>query len=466
MKHATIMLLDFIPVSGIGSILQGILNSSSFTDFQFYLEKIEACGISLYDKKLQDIISHVNPHVIFLIGSSLQFKQPDAIMHFINDYVKRSQIIIIAEEIEPHEIVELLKLGVADFITPPLKSTDILPRLWRLLERKHSNELLLHSLKEKIGLKQIVGESPAFTKEIEKIPMIAKCNVSIMISGETGTGKELCARAIHYLSLRAGKPFIPVNCGAIPTELAENELFGHEKGAFTGASQSYNGLIKEADGGTLFLDEIGCLPLPAQVKLLRFLQDKEYRQLGSTKLHQADVRIIAASNLDLEKSMSEGKFRQDLFYRLNIIPLVLPPLRDRKTDIPILAHHFLAKCASEFNKKLSDFTPDAIQKLMAYNWPGNIRELENVIERAIVFSKQAIIQDADIVLPRSEAIKSNESLKDAKAKIEKDYIQKLLCTYRGNISKAAEAIDKNPRALRALIRKHEIDVQKFRPMSR
>ena len=470
MKHAAIMIVDFIPASGLSSILQGILSSCPFTDIQLYMKKIEVCENSLCDKKLQDIISRVNPHVIFLIISSMQFKQPDTFMRFIDDFIKRSQIIIVAEESEPNKIVELFKIGIADFITPPLKSIDILPRIWRLLERKRINEVLVHSLKEKNGLKQIVGESPVFVKEIEKIPMIAKCNFSVLISGETGTGKELCARAIHYLSPRSGKPFIPVNCGAIPIDLFENELFGHMKGAFTGAAESYSGLIHEANGGTLFLDEIGCLPLQIQVKLLRFLQDKEYRQLGCSKFHQADVGIIAASNLDLERAVSEKKFRQDLFYRLNIIPLTLPPLRDRKDDIPILARYFTDNYALEFDKQVKDFTAEALNKLVAYNWPGNIRELENVLKRALVFSEQTIIQDSDIVLPRYEIFTAPESFKAQKAKtiaeFDKNYIQGLLLANHGNISKAAKAANKDPRALRALIRKHEIDVQNFKTTPR
>ncbi len=326
---------------------------------------------------------------------------------------------------------------------------------------------LISKLKEELGLKQLVGDSPVFLKEIKKIPVMAKCDASVLISGETGTGKELCARAIHYLSPRSSKPFIPISCGAIPTELVENELFGHIRGAFTGADSLQPGLIHEADGGTLFLDEIDCLPFQVQVKLLRFLQEKEYRMLGSTKICRVDVRIIASTNINLEESVKQGRFRQDLFYRINIIPLLMPPLRDRKTDVPVLARHFLSKYALEFNKRVNDFTSEALQKLIVYDWPGNIRELENVIERAVVFSKQMVIESDDVVLPRSEAVASAESFKSAKAKtiaqFEKDYIQGLLLANQGNITQAAKAAEKNRRAFWELMRKHKIDVQNYKP---
>src|SRR5215813_6052247 len=197
----------------------------------------------------------------------------------------------------------------------------------RLQKQVSESETVTQTLKEKLGLRQLIGESPAFLAEIRKIPAVARCEVSVLISGETGTGKEVCARAIHYLSPRAPHPFVPINCGAIPAELVENELFGHERGAFTDAATSQSGLIHEAEGGTLFLDEVDSLPALAQVKLLRFLQEKEYRRLGSTRTYQANVRVIAATNSDLEEAVRTGKLRRDLYYRLNILQLTLPPLR-------------------------------------------------------------------------------------------------------------------------------------------
>ena len=339
-------------------------------------------------------------------------------------------------------------------------------RVLRLRQHPAEEEALPQPSEEKPGLPQLLGESPAFLAEIRKIPLLAQCDVNVLISGETGTGKELCARAIHYLSPRAGRPFIAVNCGAIPVELVENELFGHERGAFTDASTAQGGLIHEAEGGTLFLDEIACLPLLAQVKLLRFLQDKEYRRLGSTKTQQGDVRVVAAMNIDLEEAVREGKLRQDLYYRLNIIPLVLPPLRERREDIPLLARYFLAKYAARLNKDVTDCSPDVMQLLVLYEWPGNVRELEHTIERAVVLSEQAVIHKADIILPRVAAAAHQDSFQEAKAKViaqfERTYIQGLLLAHQGNITKAARAAQKNRRAFWQLMRKHLLDAHSFK----
>jgi two-component system, NtrC family, response regulator GlrR len=314
-----------------------------------------------------------------------------------------------------------------------------------------------------LGMRQLVGESEVFLREMEKLPLVAKCDASVLISGETGTGKELCARAIHYLSRRAGGSFLPVNCGAIPVELIENELFGHVSGAFTGAKTSRRGQIEEANGGTLFLDEIDCLPLMAQVKLLRFLQEKEYRPLGATKTLKADVRVIAATNVNCEAAVREGKIRQDLYYRLNVIQLKLPLLRDRREDIPLLAHHFLNKYATEFNKQVSGFSPDGIRKLILYEWPGNVRELEHVIMRAMVLSTKKIICAADIAISDSETLPPSESFQEAKNRMveqfEKTYIKGLLLSNHCNISRSAKAAQKNRRAFWELIRKHHISVQ-------
>ena len=258
---------------------------------------------------------------------------------------------------------------------------------------------------------------------------------------------------------------MPVNCGAIPGDLVENELFGHERGAFTSAVTLQTGLVEEANGGTLFLDEIDCLPTFAQVKLLRFLQEKEYRPLGSARMRHADVRVIAASNVNLEEAVENGKVRQDLFYRLNIISLALPPLRERLDDIPLLARHFLEKYSSEMNKETSDLQSDALQILMAHAWPGNVRELEHAIERATVLCTGPSIRGCDLILD-STSVPRGQSLQEAKAtqiaRFEKGYIQGLLRASRGNISKAARVAQKNRRAFWQLIQKHHIDVESFK----
>ena len=327
---------------------------------------------------------------------------------------------------------------------------------------------MVQRLKEALGLKRLIGESPAFVEQIQKLPAVARCDAGVLISGETGTGKELIARAIHYLSPRASGPFIPVNSGAIPVDLLENELFGHERSAFTGAQTARPGLIEEADGGTLFLDEVDSLPPLAQVKLLRFLQEKEFRRLGSTRVQKSDVRVIAATNADVEAAVAQGKIRRDLYYRLNVIPVVLPPLRERREDIPLLANHFLRRYAEELGQACRDLTAEAMQVLQEYNWPGNVRELEHVIERAVVLSGDRPQIEAEAIdLPRSSPRPAlPRSFQEAKAlavaRFERSYLEELLALYRGNISRAARAAQKNRRALWELIRKHAIDARRYR----
>lgn len=324
----------------------------------------------------------------------------------------------------------------------------------------------VHTLKEELGLSHFVGNNPLFIAELKKIPLVANCNAGILILGETGTGKEIFARAIHDLSARSDKPFVPINCGAIPVNLIENELFGHQRGAFTGASQFQPGVIHEADGGTLFLDEVGSLPLLAQVKILRFLQDKEYRPLGSTKSCRADIRIIAAANSPLENAVKARVFREDLYYRLNIMAFSLPPLRSRRDDIPTFAWHFLAKYSSDYGKPITEILPDAFHKLLHHEWPGNVRELEHTIERAVLFSQQGAIRGSDLGLPAEQTPQPPPSFQEAKARVvaqfEKDYIEGLLVAYNGNVSRAAKAAQKNRRAFWELIRKHRIDLRPFR----
>lgn len=320
-------------------------------------------------------------------------------------------------------------------------------------------------LRQKLGLSHIVGGSPEFLKEVNRIPVVSACDATVLILGETGTGKELFARAIHYLSSRASRAFVPVNCGAIPADLIENELFGHERDAYTGASSTKSGLIAEADGGTLFLDEVDCLPLMAQVKLLRFIQEKEYRPLGSTRTQRADLRIVAATNCDLVNAVEAGRVRRDMYYRLNVLPFNLPPLRDRREDIPLLAHRFLSKYSLEFNKSFSGFSPEAMQVLVSYDWPGNVRELEHVVERVVVLAAGPIVMRNDVPIS-SPSVSSSYSFKDAKARLieqfEKTYIRSVLVAHSGNIARAAQAAGKNRRAFFELIRKHQINVQSFK----
>lgn len=319
---------------------------------------------------------------------------------------------------------------------------------------------LARELEKCLGMRRLLGESHVFLEAISKIPKLACCDANVVIMGETGTGKELCARAIHHLGPRADNPFIPVNCGAIPSELVENELFGHQAGAFTSAASSVRGLVHDAEGGTLFLDEIDSLPLQVQVKFLRFLQDQEYRPLGSTRICRAHIRIIAASNADLEAGVRTGRFRSDLFYRLNVLLLKLPALRERREDIPLLARHLVAKCVEASSMPVKELSQAALEKLLLYDWPGNIRELENIIQRAVFLSEHRLIMEEDICLPvvfgSAEPLSFKALKARAVAEFESAFIRRILATNNGNISRAARAAKKNRRAFFQLMRKHGI----------
>lgn len=361
------------------------------------------------------------------------------------------------------DVDRLLHSHVLDFVTAPVQPHDLLPRIRRLIEHARAGHQGHNVLKEKLGLQQLVGHNEPFKSEVEKIPRVAAVNASVLIQGETGTGKEMFARAIHYLSPRSGKPFVPVNCGAIPAELVENELFGHESGAYTSATVAKEGLIHGAEGGTLFLDEIDCLPLHAQPKLLRFLQEREYRPLGSSRTVKGDVRVVAASNADIKRAVSEGRLRSDLYFRLNVLPLTIPSLRHRKDDILLLAQHFLAKYSVENRKPITGFTQDALDTLLAYAWPGNVRELEFTVERAIVFAQESRIQSVDLMLEchRTDDVPADLSFTQRKAQViaefEKSFIRNLLITHNGNITHAANAMKKNRRAFWQLMRKYNLD---------
>jgi two-component system, NtrC family, response regulator GlrR len=465
MPKARVLVLDFSPGSQLASEADTLLRSNSSPSADFQVISAQVAPVDSDESGLERLASQSKPDLCLLVLPS----DRDEILTLIG-LVKRvipgPPVAVVVEKCEPSGLLRLLRTGASDFMVPPLRAVDIIPRIVHLLDQTNPRKALVATLKEKLGIKRLLGESPAFLQEIEKIPRISRSNASVLIQGETGTGKEVCARAIHYLSAQASRPFVPVNCGAIPIELVENELFGHQVGAFTGAKASQPGLIAEADQGTLFLDEVDCLPMLAQVKLLRFLQDGEYRPLGSSKVRRANVRIIAATNIDLEEAVNENQMRRDLYYRLNIVQIVLPPLRERAEDVPILARHFLAKYAREFNKEVEDFDPEALNRLASHDWPGNVRELEHVVQRATVLSERRVIRGRDLLLRPIKSSLQSESLREAKARIvgnfESAYIKRLLLTYKGNITRAAQAAGKNRRAFWELIRKHRIDVESLK----
>ena len=365
----------------------------------------------------------------------------------------------------PADLDELLARNIDDFILGPLNLRDLRLRVNRLTQRfllrRHEAEQAHQNLLAQFGMRQFIGNAPAFRAVLEKVPRVASCDVPVLLIGETGTGKEMCARAIHYLSPRANKPFIPINCGAIPPELFENEMFGHESGAYTDARRTQRGLIAAAEGGMLFLDEVDSLPLSAQVKLLRFLQDRQYKPLGSLQYRQADVRVLTATNKNLQDKVKEGLFREDLLYRLKVVSLELPPLRDRKDDILTLANHFVETSAREYRRAVMRLSPGAVQKLLMYDWPGNVRELENVIRHGVVMSEGTTLRAQDIQLnsePQTAPMTLREPFNVAKARavesFERSYISEIIAACDGNISRAAREAKKDRRAFFTLLKKH------------
>jgi len=363
--------------------------------------------------------------------------------------------------------------NVDDFLPCPFHESELLLRVKRLLQSKEKRGISPEqpSTNEALHFGALVGQSDSFVRAIKNIPPLAQCDATVLICGETGTGKELFARAIHYHGPRRNKPFIPVNCAALPDHLFENELFGHERGAFTDASRPKKGLIAEAEGGTLILDEVDTLSASAQSKLLRFLQDGEYRPLGSPRSIAANVRIIAATNTDLFDRVKAKLFREDLYFRLNALTVIIPPLRERIDDIVHLSNHFLTQYAKERNAEPRAISGEALRKLMAYEWPGNVRELEGVILRALVLTPSAILRSEDINLPQQSprSVQENTLLRRAKTNMihnfEVSYLTKLLAAHRGNITHAAKAAGKQRSTLQRLIRKYSLNPQSFRALS-
>jgi Nif-specific regulatory protein len=327
------------------------------------------------------------------------------------------------------------------------------------------NTQLRQELKERYDFSSIIGSSGPVRQMYEQMSQVAATNTTVLIRGESGTGKEMVAHAIHYNSPRANKPFVKVSCAALPDSLIESELFGYEKGAFTGAEQRKKGRFELAESGTLFLDEIGDINLGTQVKLLRVLQEREFERLGSTETIKVNVRLIAATNKDMERAMAAGTFREDLYYRLNVFSIFVPPLRERKADLLLLVDHFLEKFSHEHKKNIKRISTPAIDMLMSYHWPGNVRELENTLERAVLMCDSQVIHGHHLPpsLQTAEAsgTVTRVSLSDAVAGFEKDLIQDALKTTRGNRAKAARLLDTTERVLNYKVRKYAIDARRF-----
>ncbi len=370
--------------------------------------------------------------------------------------------------------VEAMKLGASDYITKPFNAQEVLLVIEKVFEQQRlqeENRYLRGEVLEKYKPENILSQSKTMEPVFRLISNVAATDSTVLIQGETGTGKELVARAIHYKSKRKRNKFIAINCGALADNLLESELFGHEKGSFTGAIRQKIGKFELADQGTLFLDEIGNVSPAMQMKLLRVLQEMHFERVGGNQVIEVDVRIIAATNEDLEKTVEEGRFREDLYYRVNVIPIFLPPLRQRKEDIPLLARHFVNK---QGHGRITEISDEAMQTLMSYDWPGNVRELENILERSIILERGAKLLHIDLptrgyrksgenaMLDFSEELSLDQVRDQAIDIVEKEYMKRILTRYNGSIKRAAEHAGLTTRSIHGKMKKFSLRKEDFK----
>jgi len=404
-----------------------------------------------------------------LVITDLRMRKADglAVLKAAKEHSPHTVVLVVTAFASTETAVEAMKLGAYDYVTKPFKLDELKLTIANALERKRlqdENRELKRQLRTERGFDSFVGKSRRMLEVFETIRKTADSGSTVMITGESGTGKELVARAVHQESSRRSAPFVSVNCGAIPETLMESELFGHVKGAFTGAVQSTDGLFHAADGGTLFLDEITEISQSVQVKLLRAIQEREIRRVGDTRDVKVDVRLIAASNRDLVKTVADGALREDLYYRLNVIPIHLPPLRERTEDIPALVAHFIGRIARDVAKTIAGISPEALAVLERYHWPGNIRELENVIERAIVLGSGDQITAESLPVHLTQPVERGEfpveipaggmDLEGLLAAVESRYIRLALDRAGGLQIRAAELLRLSFRQFRYKIQKH------------
>lgn len=419
-------------------------------------EAIEAAKNHIFDLSIVDLqLAHLN-------GISLMKD-----LHLIQPEMP---VIILTGYGSIESAVEAMRKGAFNYLTKPFEPEDLLLQVERALEnRRLASEVkrLEGLLEERYGFNHIVARSEKMKRVLEMVSQIARTDSTVYIHGESGTGKELIAKAIHLGSDRKSKPFVAINCAALPEPLLESKLFGHEKGAFTGAVRSSKGLFAQAHEGTIFLDEIGDMSLTIQAKLLRVLQERQFYPVGSEMLVEVDVRVLIATNKNLEDQVKQGLFREDLFYRIHVIPIYLPPLRERKEDIPLLVEHFLKKFNQQMKKEVRGLTPEAMQKLMLYDWPGNIRELENVIEFAMALTQNELISENLILQTKEKAISQEplKPLKEAKEAYEKTYLINLLQICQGNVSQAARMAGKYRADFYDLLKKHGLKSEDFKKLS-
>lgn len=401
-------------------------------------------------------IEELKEHSFDILISDLKMPHADGI-EVLEEALKRSSdtlTIIITAHATVETAIQALRKGAADYILKPLDFEEVILRIENLLKQKklvQENKYLREQIDQEFNFNHIIGESRAMKEVYRMVKRVSDVNSNVLITGPSGTGKELVARAIHFNGKRGSKPFIAINCGAIPKDLVESELFGHKKGAFTGAISDKDGVFVAANKGSVFLDEVGEIPLNQQVNLLRVIQEREVKPIGSNQMIGFDTRIIAATNKDLEKEVEKGEFREDLYYRLNVVEIPLPTLQERKDDIPLLTHHFLKKYSKELNRPVKGITSDAMGALISFEWKGQVRELENIIERAVLLGSDDYITLEDlpgsIQKSKGDFNYDADSLEDAVQTFEKHHIISVLKRTEGNKTEAARLLGIDPSTL-------------------
>jgi len=453
-------LAKILAVDDDKNLLEIIKMRLESSDYEVITAVNEAEAITAVREQMFDL-SIIDLHLGHQNGITLMVK-----LHLINPAMPA---IILTAYGSIESAVEAVKRGAYTYVCKPFNTPELLSQIEKALKASRRDveiKKLNGGLAKSYNFANIVTKSEKMLKVLEQVSRIAPIDSTVCIYGESGTGKELVARSLHLASLREGKNFVAINCAAIPDTLLESELFGYEKGAFTGAHRSTKGLFTEAHEGTIFLDEIGNMPLSTQAKFLRVLQERQFYPIGSKKPMDVDVRVIVATNRDLEDEVKKGNFREDLLYRVHVIPVYLPPLRDRKEDIPLLAEYFLKKYSQKMGKTVAGLNPLALQKLMRYDWPGNIRQLENTIEYAVAMTQHNMITEDLIFLTKTESQEpfheSLKTLKAAKNAFMRHYLINLLKTTKGNVSKAAEMAGQYRTNFHNVLKKHNVKSEDFK----